>query len=82
MTFQLQGHLTIQLSTPENLGIGEVSRPLMPLGIYKGHHEPSLTSNLTLTLTSQLQGHIIIGLSTPHNLGVGEVSRPLKPLEI
>ena len=50
--------------------------------MYKGHHGPSLTSNLTLTLNSQLQGHITIGFSTPQNLGVGEVSRPLTLLEM
>ena len=82
LTFELQGHVTIELSNPDNLGVGKVFRLLGPLEILKGHCDLHSRSNMTLTLTFELQGHVTIELSNPDNLGVGKVFRLPRSQEI
>ena len=75
LTFELQRHMTIELSNPEILGVGKVFRLLSPLEIPKGHCDPHSRPNMTLTLTFELQVYITIELRNPVNLGFGKVFR-------
>jgi hypothetical protein len=84
-TLEPQDYYTNGLSTPHNLGVGNISSLLgaPEMWIYQsdllfGHCD----LHLTLTFTLEPQGHYTNGLPTPDNLGVGNICSLLEEPEI